>query len=436
MTLRVCLLAYRFPILGRSTDTGFLWPIARELAKEGHDVTVISARSPIGKHDLVRNGVQVYYLYEGNTPYTNERFDKAALNKFQELHQTKPFDIVHSMDNSALEIAHQKESLGIAVCYDVEATQISQIFALLGMSTGTASNLVSTAISLTYKFLKIYFGRDRGLLQSADGIFVSSPIQRIFLERYYLYPDFHIYSVPYGVELSNLEEAPIDKSVDRIKSLGLPNNSHIAITLTDFREPREIRHQILAFEKVAIKKPKSYLLIIGAGQFLKDAEKEALNLALGNRVFFLGQLNEDEISSWISCCEVLVDLGARGNGFDTVLIEAMAQRKVIIGSEMGPLSHIIEDGIDGFLIRPADSETLAHLMIGIFSGTIPMQEIGEKARQKVINLFDLRKMVVALQISYEKIISNTTSRRRRWLKKNDKSRIGGKNFRENGNHTS
>ncbi len=36
----------------------------------------------------------------------------------------------------------------------------------------------------------------------------------------------------------------------------------------------------------------------------------------------------------------------------------MAQKKIIIGSEGEPTRHVVEDGIDGFLIRPADTFTL------------------------------------------------------------------------------
>ncbi len=48
-SLNICLVANRFQILSRSTDHGFLWPIARGLAKQGHKVTIISTKSPIGK---------------------------------------------------------------------------------------------------------------------------------------------------------------------------------------------------------------------------------------------------------------------------------------------------------------------------------------------------------------------------------------------------
>jgi hypothetical protein len=68
--------------------------------------------------------------------------------------------------------------------------------------------------------------------------------------------------------------------------------------------------------------------------------------------------------------------------------------------------NVVEDGIDGFLIRPADTDSLANLLIEIFSGSLPTEEIGEKARQKVLEMFDTQKMILTVNNSYQKIIQN------------------------------
>ncbi|MGZ3796769.1 MAG: glycosyltransferase, partial [Pseudobdellovibrionaceae bacterium] len=71
------------------------------------------------------------------------------------------------------------------------------------------------------------------------------------------------------------------------------------------------------------------------------------------------------------------------------------------------IANVVEDGIDGFLLRPADIESLASLLIEIFSGTLPTEEIGNKARQKVNDLFDTQKMIRSVLDAYRKILLNT-----------------------------
>jgi len=403
--LRICLIAYKFPILGRATDHGFLWPIAKGLAQRGHHVTVIAAKSPLGKQEVHRDGVHVFYLHEGYPNYSEIRFEAAVYQKFLQLHRENPFHLVHSIDKSAIEISRHKEELKVAVAYDVDATQMSQLFSILGMVQESISSLLSTGVAVVYKFLSTYFGGDRKLLKTADGVFVTNPQQRIFLERYYLYPDYHTYTAPYGVELGDLSPRP--EASDLKKKLKIPDNAHIVVTITDMMEPKEVINLLIAFERVVVKKPNSFMLIIGNGPGWKEIEFQMLNLALGSKVLMLGALKPEEISDCITVADVFVNMSSRSTGFEPAMIEAMAQKKVIIGSEVSPISNIVEDGRDGFLLRPADTESLAHLLIEIFSGGLPTIDIGERACEKVTNLFDTKKMVQSIEDAYRKILLNT-----------------------------
>ncbi len=403
--LNICLIAFKFPILGRATDHGFLWPIAKGLAQRGHHVTVIAAKSPLGKQEIERDGVRVFYLHEGYPNFSNVRFEQAALRKFMLLHKEKPFHLVHSIDKSALEISKRKNQFKVAIAYDVDATEMSQLFSILGMVQESMGSLLSTGVAIIYKFLSTYFGGDRELLATADGVFVTNPQQRIFLERYYLYPEYHVYTVPYGIEIGDLSPRP--ESLELRKKWKLPDNAHVAMTITDMTEPKEVINLLVAFEKVAVKKPNSYMLIVGNGPGWKEIEYHMLNLALGNKVIMTGALKPEEVSDCISISEVFVNMSSRSTGFEPSMIEAMAQKKLIIGSEMSPISNIVEDGRDGFLLRPADTESLSHLLIEIFSGRIPIADIGERASEKVRNLFDTKKMVHSIEDAYQKILLNT-----------------------------
>lgn len=410
-TLNICLTSHRFPILSRATDHGFLWPIAKGLAREGHKVTVLAATSPLKKAEVLRDGVRVFFLQEGAKNQSRQHFQMAVRQRFVQLHKEEPFHIVHSIDKSAYRIGTRKKDLKVAVAYDVEATQMSQIFAILAMKQDTLRSMLTTALATAYKFLTTYYGGDRRLLSTADGIFVTNPQQKIILERYYLYPDFHTYTVPYGIELGDL--TPKEKSLELRKKLNIPENAHVAVTITDMTEVQEILPILRAFEKVALKKPNSYLIVLGNGPKFKDIEYQVLNLALGNRVVMTGAVPATDLEDYIVLGDVFVNMGSRTTGFEPSTLEAMAQKKVVLGSEVSPIANIIEDGRDGFLLRPADVDSMSNLLVEIFSGTMPADEIGERARQKVVDLFDTPKMVQATLDAYRKILMNTRMYKKR-----------------------
>ncbi len=405
MSLRICLVGSRFRILSRSTDFSFLWLIARSLTKRGHDVTVISNRSPLGKSEIIRDGVKAYYLLEGVARSNSTNFAQAAYHKFIQLHREEKFDLVHSLDASGVIIAQHKKALQVATAFDANATQMNELFGIMAQNQETVASIVATYISIAIKYLKTYFSSDRKILKTADGVFVNNPLQRIFLERYYYYPDLKIYSVPYGAEVGDLSAKEHTEEVR--KNYQIPKHAQVAVTISDMTDVAELMPLLKAFEKVAIKKSQAYLVILGHGPKFKQVEYEVLSRALGSRVLLPGEVRGQDLQEAVLLGDVFIELSSRSTGLDSGLIEAMAQKKIIIGSEVSSISNLIEDGTDGFLIRPADTDSLTNLLVEIFSGNLACEEMGEKARQKVLNLFDPSKMVSKIEESYSKILAKS-----------------------------
>lgn len=403
--LNVCLVDKKFQTLGRTAEHGFLWLIARGLARRGHSVTILAAHNPYGKTEMEADGVRAFFLLEPQNSRRRVPFDIALDRKFRELHKAQPFHILHSLNHDSYRITKQKKELKLATAFDVDATQMSQIFSILGMATPTLGSILSTDLAIVYKFLQTFFGGDRQLLNSADGVFVTSPQQRVLLERYYLYPDLRIHTVPYGIEIGDL--SPRERSVELRQKLGIPMTGKTIVTINDMTDVHEMRNLFIAFERVVVKKPNSRLIVLGTGPKLKEIEFEMLNLALGSKVVLAGAIKTDEVPDYISLSDIFVNLSSRTTGFEPSLLEAMAQKKVIIGSEVSPIATIVEHGKEGFLIRPADTSELTSILLEIINGHLPTADIGENARQKVLNLFDSQKMVTETINAYYNILRST-----------------------------
>ncbi|MFZ3230774.1 MAG: glycosyltransferase family 4 protein [Pseudobdellovibrio sp.] len=404
--LRICLIGQKIHVLSRSSDTGLLWPLARGLTDRGHEVTIISTSTPLKKTEIFRDGIRAYYLNEGQPHYKTIKFSDAAHKKFVSLNKEKPFHIVHSLDESGFKIGRHKKNLNVCIAYDVEATQMADLFSILSEKQSSSFAMIQTSIKLVFKFLQTYFTKDRAILDTADGLFVTTPQQRLILERYYLYPDFHTYTVPYGINLGDL--APKSESANFKMKLSIPDNAQIILAISDFSNSFEVKPLLKAFEKIVLKKPNTYLLLLGDGPQWKQVEFEMLNLALGSRVIMPGSVTAEEMLECILASPIYVDLSSRSTGLEPSLIEAMAQKKIVIGSELSPISEIIEDGIDGFLVRPADIESLTKLLDRLISDSDAEKEkIGENARHKVVEVFNRQKMIDSLIKAYQQILTNS-----------------------------
>ncbi len=400
--LNICIVTRQFSIKGRAADNSFLWPIAKGLADKGHHVVVLSSQGP---SDTSYDGISVHYLANPESDLKRYPLAEAVKRKFVELHEKDRFHIVHSIDTTGAKIAKFKKQLRVAVAFDVKATQMSQIFSILGMAGESVRSMLLTGIAVAYKYMQTFLNRDRKILKSADGVFVTSPRQRIVLERYYFYADAKIHTVPYGIEVGDL--SPREQSQELKEKFGIPPDGHVAVTFTDMTSINEIQSILRAFEIVAIKKPKSRLIIVGNGPMRTAVEKEMYDLALGSKVILTGAVPNSKLADYVALSDVFIDISVKSTGFEPSMLEAMAQKKVIIGSEVGAISSIVEDGAEGFLIRPADIQSLSSLLLDIFTGRLQTLEIGDRARRKVTNLFDLDKMVEETIRAYFRILKQT-----------------------------
>ena len=402
--LKICLISEKFPILGRTQSRGFIAPIARGLAKQGHSVSVIAWDNPMGEKEIEQEGIKTYFLSGANSS-RKELFPRRIRQKFTELHKKENFHIVHSLTHSANQLSSERKSLGIAVAYDITATRLSELFALIGLAENTVSSQLSTGYRVAYRFLKSFFFHDRLILRNADGVFVHSPQQMLALERYYLYPEMKSFNIPYGVEIEDLSQR--QGSAELRKKLNIPQSAKIAVTVSDMIEKQDVTHILQAFQAVATKKPSSYLIIVGKGPAFKDIEYEMLNLALGSHVILVGAVPNYEISSYIDIADVFINISGRSSGYDPNLLEAMIQEKIIIGSEVSPLATVVGSGEDGYLIRPADISSLSELLLGLFLEQIQPGKMGENARKKALDIFDTKKMIHATEKAYESILTRS-----------------------------
>ncbi len=113
-SLNICLVSRRFPLLSSNNEIGFLWPIARGLVKLGHTVSVITWRNRERVDYLEREGVKAYFL--GESPgAVMANFPDLVLRKFRTLHRDRPFHLVHSLDNSGVQVGLSRRELGVAL---------------------------------------------------------------------------------------------------------------------------------------------------------------------------------------------------------------------------------------------------------------------------------------------------------------------------------
>ena len=133
------------------------------------------------------------------------------------------------------------------------------------------------------------------------------------------------------------------------------------------------------------------LIVIGKDPNEKAVRKLCLKLNVHDYVQFLGWLPHEEVKNHYRRSDLFV-MPSLLEGFGLVFLESMASGVPVIGSTAGGTCELIEDGINGFLVRPLDSKTLAQKACMLLENPSLRTQFIEQGYQTV-GRFSLQRMV-------------------------------------------
>jgi glycosyltransferase involved in cell wall biosynthesis len=123
------------------------------------------------------------------------------------------------------------------------------------------------------------------------------------------------------------------------------------------------------------------LKIVGEGPARSDVEEQAKKHGL-EQVEFLGKLGRDEVIEAIKGARFVVVPSLWYEGFPMVLTESFACGVPVIGSRLGAMQELIDDGHIGLHFTPGDSSDLADKARWAWEHSSEMAAMGRNARRK------------------------------------------------------
>jgi len=76
----------------------------------------------------------------------------------------------------------------------------------------------------------------------------------------------------------------------------------------------------------------------------------------------------------------------------------------VIGSEVGGIKTLIEDGINGLLVKPKDLRGIARAIEDLISKPAKVLSLGAQARRRIITEFSRDSMVLGTEEVYLKVL--------------------------------
>ncbi|MFH1417949.1 MAG: glycosyltransferase family 4 protein [Planctomycetota bacterium] len=146
----------------------------------------------------------------------------------------------------------------------------------------------------------------------------------------------------------------------------------------------------------------------GDASYLEELQLLVVELGLQDRVHFLGW--RKDVPCVIRASDVCILPSVNhSESFGMVLAEAMAQSKPCIGSTMGGVPEVIEDGVSGLVCEPT-TEGLAAAMTQVCESEDLRRSMGEAGRRRVENLFSLNRQVAQVADAFCEAVAFTRAR--------------------------
>jgi phosphatidylinositol alpha-mannosyltransferase len=198
-----------------------------------------------------------------------------------------------------------------------------------------------------------YYGKPifRRFFKRLDGHITVSEAARQYHMRYFP-ADYAV--IPNGVDVDLF-------GCSDVRPMEEYQDGYLNVLFVGRLEKRKgLPYLIEALPQVQRDVPNVRLMVVGA---YDEAEQtpfllQAHSLGL-NHVHFVGRVTEEELARYYRTADVFCAPNTGMESFGLVLLEAMASGIPIVASDIEGYHEVVDDGVQGVLVRPEDPEALA-----------------------------------------------------------------------------
>lgn len=150
--------------------------------------------------------------------------------------------------------------------------------------------------------------------------------------------------------------------------------------------------------------PGARLMIAGDGPEKENIQTYIKEHKLENRITLLGYLNQDEIRENIRKCRFVAVPSIWYENCPYSILETMEIGKPIIGSKIGGIPELIQDGINGFTYEHNDVSELTNKLKKLFNNDETVKQFSKNSKKIFIQNYSAEAYYNKLMAVYNKYI--------------------------------
>lgn len=243
-----------------------------------------------------------------------------------------------------------------------------------------------------------YFRMTRDALRAANAVTVVSGDSRAKLLKMFGGDlSAKTRTIPGGVRLSLFAH---DRPVRQIREKFHFDNKKIALFTGRLITEKGVEYLVKAAKKID-----GQVVIAGDGPQRKHLEEMIAKLSLTNVTILPFLKKYEEFVDLYYASDVFVSPAVWDEPLGLTIIEAMASRTPVIVTRKGGVTMAVKDGVNGFYVRPRNSNEIAAAVNKLFGNPELAQKMGDRGRRVVEERFTWTKIAERFDKLYRDIYS-------------------------------
>jgi glycosyltransferase involved in cell wall biosynthesis len=246
---------------------------------------------------------------------------------------------------------------------------------------------------------------DRLLSGRTDGAIAVSRSTQEFLVRQRFVPADRVRLIWNGAPLDEFAPVPRERALRVRRELGFPDDALVVGTIGRLNAQKGHRFLVEAAARLLPRQPGARVLVAGDGDLMAELRAQAASLGLADRVVFAG--HRTDVPDLLGALDVFC-ISSLYEGTPLALFEAMAAGKAVVSTSVDGCREVLEDGVTGVLVPPADAAALADGLERVLSDAALRAALGRQALA-ASRRYDVRTCVDQMQAFYDDLLAGARS---------------------------
>jgi glycosyltransferase involved in cell wall biosynthesis len=187
--------------------------------------------------------------------------------------------------------------------------------------------------------------------------------------------------------------------------LGISRSRELVLTVARLEPVKMVDHSIRAFAVVHSRHPDAMLLIAGEGSQREALQGLARELGIGDKVKFLGLVDQGLLARLAPGCVALSPLTG------IALIEtSLAGCPAVAYDCDSAVAELVETGVTGTLLKPLDWKGMGHAAADLFDDPIALQRQGQAIRSRAEWITDEKALYAHEHRVFDRLLARDNHR--------------------------